>query len=263
MEQLYFHIGLPKTGSTFLQSIIKNDKRINDQRSSIHKFRPDVQSFKFVKGKSNVVSNETFLLKGEGAGKYNMMKTLSEIKALSADIKIIITLREPYSLLLSMFKYRIKNGAYFKSFDDWFFKDEAQDLFSILHYNVLYQSIQTFFSKNNIFFLFYEDLKNENFMIKEFYEILNLNPKTFPEKALNKSLSSNELIKLNYLNKLLHSKRLKRRLFRYVPLLTTDANFFKSDYAYQIKHHIQKDMELFYNEVSGTTQTKLKKHNYL
>jgi hypothetical protein len=216
MNTIYFHIGLPKTGTTYIQNILKQDSRINLSRSNIHKFHKD-DGFNFLAGKVNVDSNETYLLRGEGAKKYNMMLSLCKIRESFQNIKIIVTLRSPYSALLSMFKYRIKNGNHFKNFDDWFFNDEAQDFFSVLHFATLHKSLNTFFKNSEISYVFYEDLKSGK-MVEEFYNTLNLKKHEINLKEkVNESLSNTELLKINFCNKYISNKKIRNFFVKFLP----------------------------------------------
>lgn len=264
MNPFYFHIGLPKTGTTYLQNIIAKDERINFSRSNIHKFHKN-DSLIYVNDKVNVDSNETYLLRGQGAKKYNMMLTLSKIKQKYQGAKIVVTLREPLSALQSMFKYRIKNGKHFKDFDEWFFADEAQDFFSLLHYNTLHISLRAFFKAEDIYYIFYEDLKTGK-MIRDFYQIINMKPPIFdPKNMVNKNLSNSEVLKINILNQYLPNKKIRNRLKDYLPkdLLNEKTSFFESNYKSKIIFELQKEMKDFYTICDAKTKFGLLDHLYL
>jgi hypothetical protein len=266
MNTFYFHIGLPKTGSTFVQKILQDDDRINLSRSSIHKFNFNSHELKLIENKVNIDSNETYLVKGENAKKYNMMLTLSKIRNSFEHVKIIVTLRKPDNALKSMFKYRIKHGGYFNSFDDWFLKDEAQDYFSVLHYATLNNALTAFFKEDDIHYLFYEDLRDNYLMIEEFYEILGLSkPENISKSIVNKGLSDFELQKMNYLNKYLKSNTLKKRIFKKIPFFkkNIEPDFFKSKYSNQILNLIDHEMNCFYEISNQKIKNKLRKHDYL
>lgn len=264
MNTIYFHIGLPKTGSTYLQKILDSDARINLSRSNIHKFHKE-DNFDFLSHKINVDSNETYLLRGEGAKKFNMMLCLSKIRNIHKNIQIIVTLRKPLPALSSMFKYRIRNGGYFKSFDDWFINDEAQDFFSVLHYGTLHKSLNTFFKNSEINYVFYEDLK-DNVMIDEFYDILNLKPPEIKLKQkVNQSLSQDELLKINTINKYISHKKIRKLVVKTLPSFSFKKkdDFFESKLTNKISSKIKEEMEWFYEICDENTKAKLKAHNYL
>lgn len=261
---IVFHLGLPKTGTSFLQKILEKDNNINLSRSNIHKFNKNDRLI-YVNHKVNIDSNETYLLRGEGAKKYNMMLTLSKIKQKHRDAKIVVTLREPLSALQSMFKYRIKNGKYFKNFDDWFFTDEAQDFFSLLHYNTLHKSLRAFYKAEDIYYIFYEDLDTGK-MIRDFYQIINMKPPVFDSNnKVNKSLSDSEVLKINILNKYLPYKKVRNKLKNYFPnkSLKEKTSFFESNHKTEISIEIQKEMKDFYKICDARTKSGLLEHFYL
>jgi hypothetical protein len=264
VNPFYFHIGLPKTGTTYLQNILQKDSRINLSRSNIHKFYKNDEVI-YHDHKVNVDSNETYLLRGEGAKKYNMMLCLSKIKNTFENVKIIITLRQPYSVLLSMFKYRIKHGAHFKDFDEWFINDEAQDLFSVLHFDTLHRCLNTFFDSDDIYYLFYEDLENGK-MIEEFYNILGIERPDFElHKKINESFSDKELNKINLLNKYILQKKIRTKIKNAVPakLFNAKNEFFVSKFNSEIKAEFNEELKKFYEICDDRVKLKLNEHNYL
>ena len=193
------------------------------------------------------------------------MTTLSKIKELEYKSKIIVSLREPFSLLTSMFKYRIKHGKHFKNFDDWFFRDEAQDLFSLLHFDTLYKSLLTFFDEQDIYFLFYEDLDANHTMIHDFYQILGLDiNQNFIDLRVNKSLSNKQVQLSNKFNKLTLNKRIKKLLLKIIPVnvIKDDESFFYAKYKNDVANAIGIELHNFSEKVPLHIQDKLRKHKY-
>jgi hypothetical protein len=203
---IFFHIGLPKTGTTTIQFITRKDQRINVIGTRhFNRFEYWEKPVTFIKpGKVNLVTEENQVLQMDDFGKFILF--LSRIKQFSPDAHIILTLREQRSLLESRYKYQFNwHGGYTKSFDAWLKSGQGMDYLSLCMYDSLYNTLVAFFPVAQIHFLLFEDLKNDfNGFFTSLYKIFELDP---PDSLLtepvvqNKSLSEPELAVIRKLNR--------------------------------------------------------------
>jgi len=163
-----FHIGIPKSGTTSIQRTLKNDERILLTRSRYFTSKDwwlDKKN-KISTDKIIIESNET-LISG-GFQKVKFIQVIERIYTHNKKASIIITIREQESALKSMFKHHINNNfAGTKTFKNWIYNTNLGiDFISICMYGNIAKALLSYFPKENIHFLFFEDLKENP---KEFY----------------------------------------------------------------------------------------------
>lgn len=173
----FIHIGIPKSGTTTVQKSFLNDPRIILTRSTFYNasnwwLKPPNQT------KANKVileSNET-LISG-GFNKVKFFQVVERIHKFNKNAHIIITIRKQDDAIISMFKYHIVNN--FKgtiSLQNWMYNTNlGMDYLSICMYGSIAKLLLNYFPKEQIHFLFFEELKdNPNQFYKKFYNILEI-----------------------------------------------------------------------------------------
>jgi len=224
---LYYHIGLPKTGTKTVQYVMGLDSRINLIRDRIFSgygfwSRPLPG---LAPGKVHVVSEENQITQVESASTLSLL--LARIKRFVPDARIIVTLREQRDALESRYRFNIPYyGGDCSTFQTWLESRRGMEYASICMYSSVYDTIRAFFPGNQVHFLLFEDLKFDyDGFLKGFYGIMQLEP---PAAALghavvkNRSLTDSELVVVRCLNrfKLFRKNtpagRLAVRLFRSV-----------------------------------------------
>jgi hypothetical protein len=200
---LFYHIGMPKTGTTTVQQVFRSDSRINvigNRYFNLFEYwKAPFSAYK--EGKINIVSEENLVLQMNGFGKLNLL--LSRIKRCAPQAHIIVTIREQRALMESRYKYQFPwYGGYSKDFSEWIESSQGMDYLSICMYASIYKSMLAFFPKEQIHFLLFENLKNDyDLFFKDFYSIIGLDFKDLPRIYENKSLSESELSVLKRLNR--------------------------------------------------------------
>lgn len=153
--EVYFHIGLHKTGSTFFQrELFRNMKGINLMGRGNTEFNDKSQ---IQENKINLISDERYSCSMEfGADiKKRRKERIGEIKKICPNAKIILIIRNKKSWIKSLYSEYVKNGGY-RDYDYWY---------------------EHLYDKNSADFEFYIDL-----LKNEFDEVLVLNFEDFKEK---------------------------------------------------------------------------------
>lgn len=118
------------------------------------------------------------------------------------ELKIIWIIREPISLILSLYKEYVNMG-YVHNFDyflKWVYKYQDRNFYFDLHYNKVLENILEYFPKENLLITQFEKYKNSNksnlnLLFKEVCEFLNIRPIKAEISNRNPSLSKDELCK--------------------------------------------------------------------
>jgi len=202
----FYHIGLPKTGTTTLQTVLKRDKRVNCIRNryfNTHQWwTEDYDYCSNDERHVDIVSEENIVLQSGNLGKF--INTLYRIKKVRPDAHIILTIREQRKLLESRYKFNIPHAKGFVlSFEDWLKSGQGMDLLSVCLYENIYQVIRLYFPGDQIHFLLFEELENaSNAFFSDFYNILGLD---VPENNIrikeNVSPTESELCASMFLNR--------------------------------------------------------------
>lgn len=277
---LFFHIGLPKTGTTTIQHIVKSDARINTiSTRHFNRFEYWEKRFDFIQSeKVNLITEENQILQTADFGKFILF--LSRVKQFSPDAHIILTIREQRDLLESRYKYQFNwHGGYTKSFEDWLRSGQGMDYLSICMYGSVYEAMLSFFPADQIHILLFEDLKT-NFIgfFNSLYDILGL---PFPEDlirepvAKNTALSEPELLFIRRLNRFKLCRgdqsiaKYEFALYKKIASMVKDNQKKCLEFRWdQVQHH--KDIEHDFSLQNGILVNKkvitaelLRKYNYL
>lgn len=200
----FFHIGIPKAGSTSIQNLLEKDKRVVVTRSRFYTSNNWWKNYTLKEQKNKIVieSNET-LISG-GFQKVKFGQTIERFHRINPNAKIILVIRDQRKATLSMFKYHIKHSFYgTKSFENWLFKtDLGMDYLSLCFYGNILEMLLMYFSKEQIKVLFFEELiSNEKTFYEKLYDFIGLKLQidTFEKSNIN-SLTDNQLYTLSILN---------------------------------------------------------------
>ncbi len=278
-----FHIGLPKTGTTTIQHILGQDQRVNlmmvRNYNTVDWFNKEFDLCK--PDKVNVLSEENILLHmnidGHGYVKSSIM--LERMAQTQPNAQIILTIREPKKLLCSRYKYHIPYWeGYSKDFEDWLGTQQGADYCSICCYRNMYKQILTYFPKEQIHFILFEDLiHDKEAYIKKYYEIIGLN--LLPEIDLNthqnENLTEPEIKAIKKLNRFKVFKKggklsqMEANLYRKLVKRKRDKSKKVEDFKWQ-KTRLFKgwekefyDQNKFLVEEGLVDAHKMKKYGYL
>ncbi len=200
-----FHIGIPKSGTTSVQNLLTRDDRVFLSRSKYYSTSNwwTEKEEEIALDKIFVESNETLI--SSGFKKVKLNEILRRISEQYPDAKIIVTIRQQEDAILSMFKYHIKyNFIGTKSLKNWMYNtDLGMDYLSLCMYGDLAKILLSYFYKENIHFLFYEDLKyNPKSFFNDFYKVLDIpykeEIKSTPKNVMK--FSNNQLYFLSRIN---------------------------------------------------------------
>lgn len=185
-----FHIGIPKSGTTSVQSTLSNDERLLVTRSRYFTSKdwwtepyPDYPLDKIV-----IESNET-LVSG-GFQKVKFIEVVKRMYQVNPEAKILLTIRNQESALRSMYKYHIKFGHKgVKSIGHWALKTELGiDYVSICMFDSMIACLLAYFPKSQVFVLPFEWLvANPKEFYTQLYSIIGipLQENVIQHQALN------------------------------------------------------------------------------
>lgn len=190
---VFIHVGLHKTGSTFLQSEVFN--KMNDiesinflNKDLLQKEFEYIQSSNpiyfekkkiknlenFFKEKTNnfLISSEqfsgnfNFQITGTGTQFFNNMKMLKDI---FPKIKIIIIFRNQMDLLISHYKDEVVNGLTL-DFEEWLKLRIKFNSLNFLNYNKTLEFLRILFGIENVIFDLYENIFYDSTKMKTFLD---------------------------------------------------------------------------------------------
>jgi hypothetical protein len=188
--EIYFHVGLGKTGTKFLQH------EFFPKIKGIHYIKPQ----KYIRAKSIILDclkknknqNLKFLISCEFDKQFEI--ETEDFSKFFPDTEIIIVFRRHDEWILSQYKRTIKNGFHVKFKD--FFNLENTGWYKIedLIYAKKIEHIKNRFSKNPLI-LIYDELKNnlQKFLQKVLDYIDGKFEGKFPNKIVHKSYGEKEL----------------------------------------------------------------------
>ncbi len=201
--KVYFHLGLPKTGSTYLQA------KIFPEIPKINYFKKhDYKKYK------NLIpeNNEIYFFTCEKD--VILFDEMDRIKDKFPDnAYIILVFRKHYSWIVSKYKNHIRKYGHLK-FNE-FFSTQEKSLLNINQY--FYSSLSAAFCKkfdNRVLFLNYDELKKSpHSFIRKIYNFLGINKEeiTYKKSVVKRSFSTNQLIILRKFNDSYRYKKLRTK----------------------------------------------------
>jgi hypothetical protein len=210
----YLHIGIGKSGSTWLQNIIF-PKICKIKKMNFIDLRLNLKKKKFNKAINELILPKNYLISYEGMihdnfEHYNIRKRFNLIKKkFSNDVKIILIIRKPSDFIKSLYiqrSFRECNFIDSKKFLVLRKKKTGKNTFNLKEFS--YQKIiklyKTHFTK--IYVIKYEN----KFFLKKLTKIFKTNynfSKYESKKILNKSLSSNTIKLMLFINKFFNIKK--------------------------------------------------------
>src|SRR5690606_27120546 len=160
----YFHIGVMKTGTTYLQEILSQDERVQlfshsrilNTNAYYSARYEDIDPSKIsIESDENIVDT-----KGSMCGLYT---SLQRIKRHHPDAVIILTIRDQKKLLLSGYKHTIRQTDENFSFHGFLESPYGMNYLNSTDFYSVLKLIEKFFPKENIRIIPYEIIKEERF----------------------------------------------------------------------------------------------------
>jgi len=198
--KIFLHIGIQRTGTTFLQqkifpiieeintvnlgfkelnSLIKNTEHYNDDqilKKSYSRFKQD---------KINLITNENIWWHPWTKGDEKFDK-LEKIKQLFPKAKIIFGTREKTDMLLSLYTRDVMDGS-IRSFQK--FQEEIVNI-NDLNYQPYIDHLIDVFDKKNVYIYKFEDMKKDiHSHVKKICDFIGVNVPDFTNKRVNAGYS--------------------------------------------------------------------------
>jgi hypothetical protein len=157
----YFHIGVPKSGTTTLQRVLGDDPRVyvaytrhfNTSRFYTEPY-PETPADRVV-----IESDET-LVKGDGTfAKAHV--TFARMHDASPDARIILTVREQRDLVVSAFKHNLKAGLPEATLTDFLLSPRGTDFIAFTQYATLLELVGLHFPPDHVHVVPFEWLRDE------------------------------------------------------------------------------------------------------
>ena len=191
--KVFFHLGLKKTGSTYLQ------KNIFPKLKGIRYYGK--REFQKYKEKLNTDNHEKYLFSHEFDASLE-----TKLKEISEDIpqaRIILVLRRQDNWVASKYKYYIKKHGY-KNFEEFFDLASNTGLWKKeeFYFRKKIEWVEKYF-ENKPLILIHDDLKTTpDIFIKQITDFLNaqLDEDAKANKVINKALSDKQLMVLKKFN---------------------------------------------------------------
>lgn len=301
--ETYIHIGYPKTATTFLQYELfdrldgfinigipktKQDEdyakfknrlfktlvlEFEDQRKYINKFLKTLKN----KRKNKLIFSHESISVNRWVGRRTIARRLSNFFPGS---NILITIRNQYDLLKSMFKQTLKEGSRRNErifdFEEWIEKLwKNRHIRSRLHYykyNKVIQEYVNLFGSNNVTIALFEELENKEKVfgekIAKFLEIdLDRIIGKLDSPPRNTSISE----RYKKFQKIRHKFNLDSNLFPFIPDKIKDflvLRFFKKGKKLGLKYpeDLRENIKNFYRSANrdllGTVKLPIDRFNY-
>lgn len=244
-----FHIGLHKTGSTFLQkelfSKIQNPRfnYINNNNTfryflnkTIYRdnlyFDEALKSNIIKKNKINLVSAENLSGNPEGIS-FNLKNILDNLYNLCEDSKIILFIRKQDDFAESNYVQSIRSGSNLsiRNMYKYVFKEDLP----LRHYQIIYKDlfqykkyidyIYTKFHFENILLIPFEDLKyNYDVTIKKIFNFIGITPFHVINKTKNSRIGILRILILRFLNTFFTSHHNPYGIIKGIPFLYIRKN---------------------------------------
>lgn len=187
----YFHIGVMKTGTTYLQEILSQDDRIqlfNHSRIINTNAYYSRTYGQFDSVKKRIESDENIVdTKGSMCGLYT---SLQRIKMHRPDAIIALTIRDQKKLLISGYKHTIRQTDQVFCFEEFLNSSYGMNYLNSTDYYAVVKMIECHFSKDQIRIIPYELIKQKRFISQFYKEVFQLEaPNIGFKKVVNKGLS--------------------------------------------------------------------------
>ena len=295
--KIFIHLGYPKTGTTYFQNYIFNnltnvnyiginnkfDRDLYFIRKSIlqdddTQFQKKISFLRLIlkkkikKGMVNIYSDEHFLIPTDIGYKRNIQRIKKLFLEFKNDNTIIIFIRKPSDLILSIYRETIKIKKllkinYFNEFLDKIKKNKLNksDRIFLNHYNFLETNkiIKKELTKKIKVYNFDDFKKNQLSFIKKFLKNNRFNIKTINIRHINKnSITGQTIIKKHSIDKL-QSKKIYlifAKIFN--KILSTKFKYFIKDKIFLLFFGKKEHVKLKKINLIDEYFRKLNKTNY-
>lgn len=200
MQEIIIHIGLHRTGTTFLQKEVFEKLPINYIfDDAIHRIE--------IKPGINLISNEGLSLSMPHS-KTNRLQVLDHLNKLFPNARIIIGLREKKSWLKSCYSRYMLSGGILE-FDVYKYQCKS----NVIDFDSYLKEVQKRFS--NIYIYHFEDLKKKHrHTIKGICDYIGVDAPDYKMVTRNASLTDRQLRTLSWLNYFFPGKYLRELIKR-------------------------------------------------
>lgn len=185
--KIFIHVGLHKTGTTFLQQQVFP---LVENVNFITSFN-DILLKKIDNDKINIISNETL----SGTYDYDRYYIADRLKLLFPDAKIILGIRDKDSWVCSCYSEFVKHGGTL-TYEEYIDKRERLELRDFEGYIKYLKDLFV-----DVYVYDFEDFKNDITMcILKICVFMDVKPPTYDYKKINISLSDKQINRWRYLN---------------------------------------------------------------
>lgn len=195
--EIYLHIGLHKTGTSFLQKMIF--PKIKD----ISFYYPKINEIKDIKPKNKtLISNESIAGQPYLLNKTNRYEMLNYIKKIFPNANIIFVKRNHKDWINSLYKQYIRSGGVY-SFQRWFN--------SIFDLDYIYNKYENELKKKfkNVLILNYEELKEKpDLFIKKLCNFMSVDLPVYEIKNIYSSYTNYQVIICRFFNRIGFKRKL-------------------------------------------------------
>ena len=253
----FFHIGFPKTASTFVHQVIKNSEFIDCLESK------DLNTFSWNKNNFNkkkyLESYTKTNLPVKVEVDHSLIEDFEGLKLLKKNFphsKLIVVTRKPSDYIQSNFLYQISQGKYLFTASEFsnFFKNENHELFQSKRLEKLF----SLFDRKQILLLQYEELKNEkNFFFNKLENFFEIKRNSLKDIGIINPARTGRYPK----NFMLFLRKINLILRKYVPSIHTAL---KNNNLIQtiIFRKIQKKNYNFSEIIDEDTMNNIRKEDY-
>ena len=202
-----FHIGLMKTGTTFLQNVLSDDDRIDFfcQSRIINTNNYYSKKYKLNSKKLYSIESDENIIRFTG-NMCGLETSLNRIIKDNPDAKIVLTIREQKQLLISAYKHLINRTNSSLSFQEFIHSHQGMLYLDSLNYKNLIERILNFIPINNIIIIPFELVHSDNYISTFYKKVFNLSTPNFNKKNIdtNKNMNDCFILKKRKLNSKLH-----------------------------------------------------------
>lgn len=195
--KIYLHIGLHKTGTSFLQKLIfpklKDIDYYNPKFDDVFKIKPK---------NITLISNEAVAGNPYSLNKKDRYETLNFIKKLFPKANIIFVKRKPKYWINSLYKQYIRSGGVY-NFQRWFNEIFDFDFLDDKYENELKKNFK------NVLILDYEELKEKpETFIKKLCNFIGVNVPSYENKTIYSSYTERQIVICRFFNRIGFKRKL-------------------------------------------------------